>query len=166
MYRVGTGYDLHPLVSGRPLVLGGVEIPFDKGLAGYSDADVLIHALIDALLGAAGLPDIGQQFPSGDERYRDIRSLDLLIRVREMLEARNLTVVNCDTIVVAEQPCLAPHVQAMVVNIASALEFSPTRVSIKATTTEGLGPCGRGEAMAARAVVLLRVVTSLLPASD
>ncbi len=156
MFRAGIGYDLHPLVRGRALVLGGVEIPHSKGLAGHSDADVLVHALMDALLGAAGLPDIGSHFPPGDQRYRGASSLDLLARVREMVEGRNLAVVNCDTVVVAEQPRLAPHVQAMAANIAAVLGLPLERVSVKATTTEGLGPCGREEAVAAQAVVLLQ----------
>lgn len=156
MYRIGTGYDLHRLVSGRDLILGGVKVPHGKGLAGHSDADVLLHALMDALLGAAGLPDIGHHFPPEDEGYRNACSLNLLARVQTMLQERNLVVVNCDTVIVAEQPCLASHVQAMVANIATALELSPERVSVKATTTEGLGPWGSGEAIAAQAVVLLR----------
>lgn len=156
MFRTGIGYDLHPLASGRPLVLGGVEINHPVGLAGHSDADVLVHALMDALLGAAGLPDIGHHFPPGDERCRGASSLGLLGRVREMVESKNLAVVNCDTVVVAEQPRLAPHVRTMAANIAAVLGLAPERVSVKATTTEGLGACGRGEAIAAQAVVLLR----------
>ena len=156
MFRSGIGFDLHPLVSGRDLILGGVKIPYPKGLAGHSDGDVLVHALMDALLGAAGLPDIGHHFPPGDRRYRDACSLDLLARVRLLVKERELTVVNCDAVVVTEQPRLAPHVQAMAANIAAVLELSPAGVSIKATTTEGLGVCGRGQAIAAQAVVLLR----------
>ncbi len=155
MNRVGIGYDLHRLVEGRPLVLGGVEIGHHLGLEGHSDADVLLHALSDALLGAACLGDIGFHFPPGEERYRDISSLVLLRQVREKLERDRWKVVNADTVIIAEAPRLAPHIEAMRENIAEALDVPRGAVSVKATTTEGLGICGREEAVAAQAVALL-----------
>ncbi len=155
MSRIGVGYDLHRLIKGRPLVLGGETIEHHLGLAGHSDADVLLHALCDALLGAACLGDIGLHFPPGEERFRNISSLVLLKEVRDKLERERWQVVNTDAVITAEAPKLAPHIEAMRDNIARVLEVPRTVVSIKATTTEGLGPCGREEGIAAQAVVLL-----------
>ena len=155
MNRVGTGYDLHRLVVGRPLVLGGVVIDHHLGLDGHSDAVVLLHALADALLGAAALGDIGRHFPPGDEQYRGISSLILLDRVREMLEEIGWKVINADCVIIAEEPKLAPYIDQMREKIAAVLAVPSCRISIKATTTEGLGVCGRKEAIAAQAVVLL-----------
>lgn len=152
---MGTGYDLHRLVAGRPLILGGVEIVYSHGLDGHSDADVLLHALMDALLGAAGLRDIGYYFPPGDQKYKDISSFLLLGEVRVHLEEEGYRLVNADTVIIAEAPRLAPYIEAMRIKTAAALRVSPELISIKATTTEGLGVCGRGEAVAAHAVVLL-----------
>jgi len=153
--RVGTGYDLHRLVVGRPLVLGGVVIDHHLGLDGHSDADVLLHALADAMLGAAALGDIGKHFPSGDEQYRGISSLDLLARVKGMLEEIGWKVINADCVIIAEEPKLAPYTDQMCEIIAAVLVVPQSRISVKATTTEGFGVCGREEAIAAQAVVLL-----------
>lgn len=147
---------MHRLVEGRPLVLGGVKIPFHSGLQGHSDADVLLHALMDAMLGAAGLRDIGFHFPPGEERFKNISSLKLLSRVLTIISAENYIVGNADMVVIAEAPLLTPHIGAMKSNIAAALAIPPGAVSVKATTTEGVGLCGRSEAIAAQAVVLLR----------
>lgn len=155
MFRVGTGYDLHRLVTGRPLILGGVEIEHPRGLDGHSDADVLLHALMDAMLGAAGLRDIGFFFPPGDLKYKNISSLLLLGEVRAHLEQEGYRLVNADTVVIAEAPRLTPYIEEMKDKTAAVLRISSKLISIKATTTEGLGPCGRGEAVAAQAVVLL-----------
>lgn len=155
MTRIGQGYDVHRLVAGRRLVLGGVEIPFDRGLEGHSDADVLVHALADALLGAAGLPDLGAHFPPDDERWRGADSIDLLHRVIELLEARQLAVEHCDLTLVAEAPALAPHRDRIRGRLAQVLGIEVDRIGLKATTNEGLGAVGRGEGMAALAVVLL-----------
>ncbi|MEL7567667.1 MAG: 2-C-methyl-D-erythritol 2,4-cyclodiphosphate synthase [Dehalobacterium sp.] len=153
--RVGFGYDVHRLVEGRKLILGGVEIPFKKGLLGHSDADVLVHALMDALLGAAALGDIGKHFPDHDPKYKGISSLLLLKKVKELLEDQGYSVNNLDVLVVAEQPKLAPFIEKMCTQIAEVLEVEPDRVNIKATTTEGLGFAGTGEGMAAHAVVTI-----------
>jgi 2-C-methyl-D-erythritol 2,4-cyclodiphosphate synthase len=153
--RIGQGFDVHPLVAGRTLVLGGVTIPHEKGLLGHSDADVLLHAICDALLGAAGLGDIGAHFPDTDQRYSDIDSRQLLREVGRKLDARQLRVGNIDATVVAEAPKLAPHIPRMIGNIAADLGVAPARVSVKATTTERLGLVGRGEGIAALAVALL-----------
>ncbi len=154
-YRVGQGYDVHPLVPGGPLVLGGERIPHEQRLAGHSDADVVLHALGDALLGAAGLGDLGEHFPPGEERWRGADSADLLRRIMEMVGAGGWRVVNCDLTVIAEAPRLAPHRAAMRTRIAGLLGVEPERVGLKATTQEGLGALGRGEGIAASAVVLL-----------
>ena len=153
--RVGHGFDVHALAAGRKLVIGGVTIPHDKGLAGHSDADVLLHAICDALLGAAGLGDIGGHFPDSDQQYADIDSRMLLREVARKLAARALRVGNIDATVAAEAPRLAPHIPRMIGNIAADLGVAPARVSVKATTTEQLGFVGRGEGMAALAVALL-----------
>ncbi len=154
-FRVGQGYDIHRLVEGERLVLGGVEIDSKWGLEGYSDADVLLHALGDALLGAAGLGDLGEHFPPGDERYRDADSADLLRQILDMVSARRLAVVNCDLTLVGERPRLGPHRDRIRARVASLLGIDPERVGLKATTNEGLGALGRAEGVAALAVVLL-----------
>lgn len=153
--RVGIGYDVHPLVSGRNLVLGGINIPFDKGLSGHSDADVLTHAIIDALLGAAGLKDIGNQFPPDDPRYKDISSLTLLDEVNELLKTKGLKIGNIDAIVVAQQPKLSSFIDDMRECLGRTLGIALDKVMVKATTTDGLGFAGRGEGMAAYAVALV-----------
>lgn len=153
--RVGHGYDVHPLVPGRRLVLGGVEIPHEVGLAGHSDADAVVHALIDALLGAAGLGDIGAWFPDDDARFCGADSLELLREVAAHLRGLGWRVLNCDVTVIAERPRLSPHREAMRRRLAEGLGVSPHRVGVKATTTEGLGFAGRGEGIAAHAVALL-----------
>ena len=153
--RIGNGYDVHRLVEGRKLILGGVEIPYVKGLLGHSDADVLIHAVMDALLGAAGLPDIGTNFPDTDQAYKGISSRQLLRKVAGLLNEKHFKVNNVDSIIVAQAPKLAPHIPAMRVHLAEDLGITGDRVNIKATTTEGLGPEGRGEGIAAFAVCTL-----------
>lgn len=153
--RIGIGYDAHALVSGRRLVLGGVEIPFEKGLAGHSDADVLLHAIMDALLGAAALGDLGKHFPPSDPSYRDISSLVLLGRVKKLLDAGDWRIGNIDATIIAERPKLAPFIEDMRRAIGETLGIEVSRVSVKATTTEGLGFAGRGEGIAAQAVALI-----------
>ena len=153
--RTGIGYDIHPFEQGRPLVLGGVTIPHEAGLAGHSDADVLAHALIDALLGAAALGDIGQHFPPDDPSYRDANSLDLLRRAVELVAKAGYRAVNVDATVIAEAPKLSPHIDAMRAALADALGLDVGAVSVKATSSERLGPVGRGEGIAALAVALL-----------
>jgi 2-C-methyl-D-erythritol 2,4-cyclodiphosphate synthase len=153
--KIGMGYDVHQLVDGRKLVLGGETIVYEKGLLGHSDADVLVHAVCDALLGAAGLGDIGQHFPDTSPDYKDVYSLDLLVRTNEMINSKGLRLVNLDTTVLAQAPKLAPYKSKMEKNLARALKIDPKRINIKATTTEGLGPVGRKEGIAAMCVVLL-----------
>jgi len=153
--RVGTGFDVHPFAPGRRLMLGGVEVPHEAGLAGHSDADVLLHAIMDALLGAAALGDIGQHFPSDDPRWDDADSRDLLRRVAAMVRQAGHAVANIDATVIAERPRIAPHVEAMRRAVAGAAGVDVERVSVKATTTDGLGANGRGEGIAALAVALL-----------
>lgn len=153
--RIGYGYDVHRLVEGRPLIIGGVEIPHGRGLAGHSDADVLLHALADALLGAAALGDIGAHFPDTDDRWKGADSLDLLRAVRERVAAAGYRVGNVDATVALEQPKLRPHIGAMRAAIAEALAVGEAQVSVKATTTERLGFVGAGEGAAAHAVCLL-----------
>jgi len=153
--RIGFGYDAHRLVAGRPLVLGGVEIPFPLGLAGHSDADVLTHALGDALLGAVAAGDLGRHFPDTDPAYEGISSLSLLERIMALVQARGFRPVNVDVTVVAEKPRLAPHLPAMVDKLAPILGLPREAVSLKATTTEKMGFTGREEGIAAYAVVLL-----------
>jgi len=153
--RVGIGYDVHPLVKGRKLILGGVKIPFEKGLDGHSDADVLIHAVMDALLGAAGLEDIGTYFPNTDPQYKDISSVVLLEQTHELIRSRGWKVGNIDVTILAEAPKLAPSIPAMRQKIADALYVSFGQIGIKATTCEGLGFVGRKEGMAAHAIALL-----------
>ena len=153
--RIGTGFDVHALVAGRPLVLGGVTVPFERGLAGHSDADVLLHAIADALLGALALGDIGRHFPDTDPRYRDADSRVLLRHVAGLVANAGYAVGNVDATIVAQAPRLAPHVDAMRANIAGDLGCDVGRVSVKATTTEQLGFTGRSEGIAAMAVALL-----------
>jgi len=153
----GIGYDSHRLATGRKLILGGVEIPGEQGLDGHSDADVLTHAVIDALLGAAGLGDIGEHFPDSEERYRDADSIELLETVRTRVMAQGLELVNVDSTVVMERPKLGSHREAIRERLAVALGLAPGRVNVKATTGEGIGFVGRGEGVAALAVVSLRL---------
>jgi 2-C-methyl-D-erythritol 2,4-cyclodiphosphate synthase len=152
---MGLGYDVHPLVPGRPLILGGVAIPYPRGLAGHSDADVLSHAVADALLGAAGLGDLGRHFPDSDPAYRGISSLWFLRTIREKIAALGWTLGNLDAVLVAQKPRLAEYLGPMTSNLAGALGATPGGINLKATTTEGLGFPGREEGIAAYAVVLL-----------
>jgi 2-C-methyl-D-erythritol 2,4-cyclodiphosphate synthase len=153
--RIGQGFDVHPLVAGRKLIVGGVDIPNDKGLDGHSDADVLLHALCDALLGAAAMGDIGGHFPDSDARYRGADSRVLLREVSALVQEAGYRIVNVDATIIAQAPKMAPHIAAMVNNIAADLGLSRGQINIKATTTEGLGFAGRGEGIAAQAVTLL-----------
>jgi 2-C-methyl-D-erythritol 2,4-cyclodiphosphate synthase len=155
MIRIGHGYDVHPLVAGRDLILGGVKISHSKGLHGHSDADVLIHAICDACLGAAGLGDIGRHFPDTDAQYKNIDSRKLLRKVKEAIAERGWKISNVDSTIVAQAPRIAPHLPQMIQNIAADLGIAPESVNIKATTTEKLGFAGREEGIAAHAVVLL-----------
>ncbi|MCK4271200.1 2-C-methyl-D-erythritol 2,4-cyclodiphosphate synthase [bacterium] len=153
--RVGLGYDVHRLVAGRPLVLGGVTVPFEKGLLGHSDADVICHAVGDALLGAAALGDLGSHFPDDDPRWKDISSLKLLGEVKSLVREKGFQIVNIDATLVAERPRIGSHVPKMRQHLAEALEMPVEQVSIKATTTEGLGFAGSGQGMVAYAVALV-----------
>ena len=153
--RIGQGFDVHAFAAGRRLVIGGVEIAHERGLLGHSDADVLLHAICDALLGAAALGDIGKHFPDGDERLRGIDSRELLRQVAQLLRDRARSVVNVDATIIAQAPRMAPHIPRMVANIASDLGIQPHCVNVKATTTEGLGFAGRGEGIAAQAICLI-----------
>ena len=153
--RVGFGYDVHPLVTGRPLFLGGIEIPYLFGLQGHSDADVLVHAICDALLGAVAEGDIGKHFPNTDPQYRDIRSSILLKKVMNKVKEKGFHLLNVDATIVAQKPKLSDFIPRMVRQIAEVLEIEPGRVNVKATTTEGLGFAGRGEGIAAYAVALV-----------
>jgi len=156
--KVGIGYDVHQLVSGRKLILGGVEIKYDKGLLGHSDADVLIHAINDAILGAIGLGDIGMHFPDNDMQYKDISSLILLGRVIEMMKNNGYKIINCDNILILEDPKIFPYMDLMKKTLAKPMEISENQINIKATTTEGLGFCGRKEGVAAQSIVLLEEI--------
>jgi len=153
--RIGQGFDVHAFVAGRKLVIGGVDIPYGKGLEGHSDADVLLHAICDALLGAAGLGDIGRHFPDSDPRYRGIDSRKLLRSVVSELKKTGFKIVNVDATILAQEPRMAPHVPRMIGNIAADLGVAPAAVNIKATTTEHLGFVGRVEGIAAQAVALI-----------
>ncbi len=155
MFRVGNGYDVHRLVSGRKLILGGVDIPHATGLDGHSDADVLLHALSDAILGACGAGDLGAHFPDSDKKWKGVSSLLILKEVKKICAGRGYQIVNADTTIVAQQPKLAPHLTAMKMNIAAALGITAGQINIKATTTEKLGFAGREEGIAAYAVVLI-----------
>jgi 2-C-methyl-D-erythritol 2,4-cyclodiphosphate synthase len=156
MFRIGNGYDVHRLVAGRKLILGGVEIPHSLGLDGHSDADALLHAISDALLGAIGCGDIGKYFPDTDLKWSGVSSLLLLKKVGEMCKERGFVIANIDSIVAAQKPKIAPHIEAMKKNIADSLGVLPEQVNVKATTTETLGFVGREEGMAAYAVALLQ----------
>lgn len=156
--RVGIGYDVHPLILGRKLMLGGVEIPSDKGLSGYSDADVLAHAIIDALLGAAGLGDIGSQFPAADPKHKDISSLILMGKTKKLVEAQGFKTVNIDATIIAQRPKLSPFIGKMRYQISQALGVEVTQVAVKATSGEGLGFIGREEGVCAQAVALIDTI--------
>ena len=155
MIRIGEGWDVHALVPGRKLILGGVEIPFERGLLGHSDADALLHAITDALLGAAALGDIGKHFPDTDERFRGADSVTLLVEVAQRVRAEGWQIGNVDSTVVAQAPKLAPHIAAMRARIARTLDLEERQVTEKAKTAEKLGPVGQGHSIEARAVVLL-----------
>lgn len=157
--RVGIGYDVHKLVEGRPLILGGVVIPYEKGLLGHSDADVLVHAINDALLGAAALGDIGKHFPDTDMKYKDIKSLILLKEVVDLLQKSGYKVVNIDSCICAQRPKLAPFIDEMRKNIGETIGIDINNISVKATTTEELGFVGKGEGISAKAVCLLEEVS-------
>ena len=163
LMRIGQGYDVHRLVEGRKLILGGVEIPYEKGLLGHSDADVLLHAVMDALLGAAALGDIGQHFPDSDERYKGISSVELLKEVGKILQENGYLIENIDSTVIAQRPKLLPYRPQMAKNIADALGIEPDQVSVKATTEEGLGFTGAGEGIFAQAIALLSSVADYAP---
>ena len=153
--RIGQGFDVHPFVAGRKLMIGGVDIPYGKGLEGHSDADVLLHAICDALLGAAGLGDIGRYFPDSDPQYRGVDSRKLLLQVKKKIEDSGFRIVNIDATIIAQEPRMAPHVPRMIGNIAEDLGVAPAAINVKATTTERLGFVGRVEGIAAQAVALI-----------
>lgn len=153
--RVGLGYDVHKLTEGRPLIIGGVSIPYEKGLLGHSDADVLLHAISDALLGAAGLGDIGKHFPDTDPAYKGISSLLLLERVGRLIEEQMFFIENIDATIIAQQPKMRPYIEGMEANIAKTLRLLPSQINIKATTEEGLGFTGSGEGISAQAICSL-----------
>jgi 2-C-methyl-D-erythritol 2,4-cyclodiphosphate synthase len=153
--RIGEGWDVHALVVGRRLIIGGVEIPFERGLLGHSDADVLLHAITDALLGAAGLGDIGRHFPDTDERFKGASSVVLLTEAARRVREQGFQIGNIDSTVIAQAPKLAPYIDAMRERIAQALDLAPASVNVKAKTAEKMGPVGEGRAMEARAIVLL-----------
>ena len=153
--RVGMGYDVHRLVEGRDLILGGVTIPYEKGLLGHSDADVLLHAIMDALLGAAALGDIGKHFPDTDDKYKGASSIKLLEHVGELLEEHNYQIVNLDATIIAQRPKMAPHIPQMVKNVAKTLHIDESQVNIKATTEEGLGFTGEGLGISSQAICML-----------
>ena len=156
MYRIGNGYDVHRLIKGRKLILGGVDIPHGLGLDGHSDADVLCHALCDSLLGASGAGDLGKYFPDTDNKWKGVSSLVLLEKSGELVAERGFQISNIDTTIVAQQPKIGPHIESMTANISETLKIDPTQINIKATTTEGLGFTGREEGIAAYAVALLQ----------
>lgn len=153
--RIGIGYDVHRLAENRALIMGGENIPYERGLLGHSDADVLLHAIMDSLLGAAALGDIGKHFPDTDERYSGISSILLLKNVGELLASKNYRVVNIDSVIIAQKPKMAPHIEKMRQNIADALKIEIDQVSVKATTEEGLGFTGRSEGISSQSVCLL-----------
>ena len=166
MNCVGIGYDVHRLTTGRKLILGGVEIPHDRGLDGHSDADVLTHAIADALLGAVGERDIGHHFPNTDPSIKGIDSQEILRRVQAILTARRFAIVNIDCSLIAEAPKIGPHLGSMRARLSSTLQIPPQRISIKATTNEGLGFIGKGEGIAAMAVVSVEQLEPALPAES
>lgn len=153
--RIGMGYDVHKLIENKDLIIGGVYIPYKKGLLGHSDADVLIHAVMDSLLGAAALGDIGKHFPDNDPKYKDISSIKLLSHVTKIIKRKGYTIGNIDGIIIAQRPKIAPYIQEMRENLASTLEISLDQINIKATTTEGLGFAGKEEGIASYSVALL-----------
>ena len=158
--RVGLGYDVHKLVEGRDLILGGVQIPYEKGLLGHSDADVLLHAIMDALLGAAALGDIGKHFPDTDPKYKGISSIKLLEYVRELIDDELYVVGNVDATIIAQRPKMAPYIEQMRKNVADALAIEVSQVNIKATTEEGLGFTGSGEGISAQAIASLETIAN------
>lgn len=158
--RVGLGYDVHKLVEGRDLILGGVNIPYEKGLLGHSDADVLLHAIMDALLGAAALGDIGKHFPDTDERYKGISSMELLKHVGKLLDEHLYVIENIDATIIAQRPKMAPHIQKMRENVAEVLYIDVDQVNIKATTEEGLGFTGTGEGISSQAICAIEKITN------
>lgn len=160
--RVGMGYDVHKLVEGRKLIIGGVEIPYEKGLLGHSDADVLVHAVMDALLGAAALGDIGQHFPDTDEKYKGADSIILLKEVGKMLDKENFIIENIDATIIAQKPKMAPHIMSMRKNIAGALGIQLNQVNVKATTEEGLGFTGSGEGISSQAICSISPVANYI----
>lgn len=160
--RIGTGYDVHRLVEGRKLILGGVEIPYERGLLGHSDADVIVHAIMDALLGALALGDIGKHFPDTDPAYEGASSIGLLKHVGRMIEEKNYVIENIDSTIIAQKPKLLPYMEQMRKNVADALQIDIDRVNIKATTEEHLGFTGRGEGISAQAVALLSPVANYI----
>lgn len=162
--RVGIGYDVHRLVEDRKLIIGGVEIPYEKGLLGHSDADVLLHAIMDALLGAAALGDIGKHFPDTDPQYKGASSLKLLEHVGRILEEKNYQIVNIDATIIAQRPKMASHIPQMIQNVARILKIDTEQVNIKATTEEGLGFTGSGEGISAQAICSLLPITAYLDA--
>ncbi|HZJ83099.1 MAG TPA: 2-C-methyl-D-erythritol 2,4-cyclodiphosphate synthase [Clostridia bacterium] len=153
--RVGIGYDVHRLVADRSLIIGGVNIPFDKGLLGHSDADVLAHSIMDSLLGAMGMGDIGRHFPDTNEEFKGISSIELLGQVANIVKREGYTIKNLDSIIMAQRPKMAPYIDKMKMNISVALQMEPQYINIKATTTEGLGFIGEGQGMAAKTVALI-----------
>ncbi|MBV8353067.1 MAG: 2-C-methyl-D-erythritol 2,4-cyclodiphosphate synthase [Verrucomicrobia bacterium] len=163
MNFVGIGYDVHRLVEGRKLILGGIEIPHSRGLDGHSDADVLTHAIADALLGAAGEKDIGHYFPNTDPSIQGIDSQEILARVQAILATKQLAIVNIDCSLIAEAPKIGPHLQAMRARLSQTLQIPPRRIGVKATTNEGLGFIGKGEGIAAMAVASIQQVEARLP---
>ena len=158
--RVGMGYDVHKLVEGRDLILGGVTIPYEKGLLGHSDADVLLHAIMDALLGAAALGDIGRHFPDTEEAYKGISSMKLLEHVRTLLDEKLYVIENIDATIIAQRPKMLPHIPAMRQNIAEALQIEVDQVNVKATTEEGLGFTGSGEGISSQAICAIEKITN------
>lgn len=158
--RIGMGYDVHRLVEDRDLILGGVKIPYEKGLLGHSDADVLLHAIMDALLGAAALGDIGKHFPDTDERYKGANSVTLLEHVKTLLENELYVIENIDATIIAQRPKMAPHIPQMVENIAAALNIDKNQINVKATTEEGLGFTGEGAGISAQAICMLNTITN------
>lgn len=158
MYRVGLGYDVHRLEEGRPLILGGIKIDYAKGLSGHSDADVLVHAINDAILGACSLGDIGTHFPDSDDTYKNISSIILLKEVLRMMKNCGYQLVNCDNILILEKPKIVPYIQKIREKLFKVLDIGINDISLKATTTEGLGFCGREEGIAAQSVVLLKKI--------
>lgn len=153
--RIGMGYDVHRLVEDRKLIIGGVDIPYEKGLLGHSDADVLLHAIMDSLLGAAALGDIGKHFPDTDEKYKGISSILLLEEVGKLISEKNYEIQNIDATIIAQKPKMAPYIPFMVKNIANALKVAPDKINVKATTEEGLGFTGKGEGISAQSIALL-----------